>query len=95
MYIDRLVNHHLRLGYDIGKGFLTGEEDMMQQFGRLALTDEEQTQELKQHSDYTRMEVIKSLGKITGHRREFYSSLMPSLIYFRNYCFRPGATQPS
>ena len=57
------MNHHLRLGYDIGKGFLTGEEDMMQQFGRLALTDEEQTQELREHSDSTRIEVIKSLGK--------------------------------
>lgn len=36
---------------------------MMQQFGRLALMDEEQTQELKEHSDFTRIEVIKSLGK--------------------------------
>lgn len=57
------MNEHLRLGYDIGKGFLTGEEDMMQQFERLALMDEEQTQELKQHSDNTRIEVIKSLGE--------------------------------
>ena len=58
-----MVNEYLRLGYDIGKGFLTGEEDMMQQFGRLALMDEEQTRELKEHSDFTRIEVIKSLGE--------------------------------
>lgn len=36
---------------------------MMQQFARLALMDEEQTQELKEHSDFTRIEVIKSLGE--------------------------------
>lgn len=66
-YIDNLVNEHLRLGYDIGKGFLTGEEDMMQQFARLALMDEEQTQELKEHSDFTRIEVIKSLGEWPSH----------------------------
>lgn len=94
MYIDRLVNHHLRLGYDIGKGFLTGEEDMMQQFGRLALMDEEQTKELKHHSDSTRMEVIKSLGEGSTSLYSLHN-LIPSMIDCVNYCLRPGATQPS
>lgn len=63
---------------------------MMQQFGRLALMDEEQTQELKEHSDFTRIEVIKSLGEWPSCMKVYVLSeknqtVKNDILYCTNY----------
>lgn len=62
--VDNIVHRRLRFGYDVGKGFVTGEEEMLQQFDRFgALVHEKIAQELRRRAEDTRLDVIKSLGE--------------------------------
>ena len=62
--VDNIVHRRLRFGYDVGKGFVTGEEEMLQQFDRFgALVHEKISQELRRRAEETRLDVIKSLGE--------------------------------
>ena len=63
--VDTIINRRLRFGYDIGKGFVVGEEEMMQQFDRIAtVVHKNIAQELRRRAEVTRLEVIRSLGQL-------------------------------
>lgn len=62
--VDAFINRKLRFGYDIGKGFVVGEEEMLQQFDRIgAVGHRGLAQELKRRAEATRLDVIRSLGE--------------------------------
>ena len=63
--VDTVINRHLRFGYDIGKGFVVGEEELLQQFDRIVsmVPNKSIAQELRRRVESSRLDVIKSLGK--------------------------------
>ncbi len=55
----------MRLGYGIGKGFVVGEEEVLQQFDRIASEVHKSiVHKLRKKVDSSRLDVIRSLGKI-------------------------------
>ena len=61
--VDNIVHRRLRFGYDVGKGFVMGEEEMLQQFDRFGgLVHKKIAMELRRRAEATRLDVIKSLG---------------------------------
>ena len=64
--VDNIVHRRLRFGYDVGKGFVMGEEEMLQQFDRFGgLVHKKIALELRRRAEATRLEVIMSLGTCT------------------------------
>ena len=62
--VDAIINRRLRFGYDIGKGFVVGEEEMLQQFDRIgSVVHKNIAQELRRRAESTRLDVIRSLGE--------------------------------
>lgn len=59
--IDNIINRHLSLGYDIGKGFVMAEEEIGKHIDRM-VEHQETAKRLKIQSEINRLEVIKSLG---------------------------------
>ena len=62
--VDYFINRQLRFGYDIGRGFVVGEDELLQRFDRISQVHEPIAEELKLRVEETRLEVIKSLGLI-------------------------------
>lgn len=61
--VDNIIHRRLRFGYDVGKGFVVGEEEMLQQFDRLSgLIHRKIAHEFRRRAEATRLEVIQSLG---------------------------------
>ncbi len=62
--VDIIINNKLRFGYDIGKGFVVGVEEMLQQYERLSsiLPHKSITRELRKRAEDSRLDVIRSLG---------------------------------
>ena len=65
--VDYFVNRRLRFGYDIGRGFVVAEEELLHRFDRIKMVHEEVAEELKKRLESTRLEVIRSLGKHHEH----------------------------
>ncbi len=66
--VDAFINRKLRFGYDIGKGFVVGAEEMLQQFDRTgAAVHMSIARELRRRAEVTRLDVIRSLGEGTLH----------------------------
>ena len=58
-----MINRKLRFGYDIGKGFVVGVEEMLQQFDRIgSMIHKNIAQEFHRRAEDSRLGVIKSLG---------------------------------
>ena len=61
--VDHYINRRLRFGYDIGKGFVVGEEEILQQFDRLGSGVPKAIMDiLWNRSEEARLDVIRSLG---------------------------------
>ena len=60
--IDYFVNQRLRLGYDIGRGFVVAEEELLRRFDRIMQVNQDVAEELKKRLECTHLEVIRSLG---------------------------------
>lgn len=59
-----MINRKLRFGYDIGKGFVVGVEEMLQQFDRIgSMIHKNIAQELHRRAEDSRLDVIRSLGR--------------------------------
>lgn len=58
----------MRFGYDIGRGFVVGEEELLSQFERFIHIDESVAKKFKKSIEETRLSVIRSLGLI---RKEY------------------------
>ena len=61
--MDNRINKQLSFGYDIGKGFVAAEEEVMRVVDQLIL-DERTMIDLKMKSEKNRLDIIKSLGMI-------------------------------
>ena len=64
--VDTIINLRLRFGYDIGKGFVVGEEELLQQFDRIVsmVPNKSIAQELRRRVEASRLDVIRSLGEL-------------------------------
>ena len=62
--VDYFVNRRLRFGYDIGRGFVVGEEELLQRSDRIKLVHKEVAEELIKRVEANRLEVIRSMGLI-------------------------------
>lgn len=61
--VDTMINSKLRFGYDIGKGFVVGVEEMLQQFDRFgSILHQSIAKELHRRTEESRLDVIRSLG---------------------------------
>ena len=56
------INSQLSFGYDIGKGFLVAEEEVMKVIDQL-IVDVKIIKDLRMRSEKTRLDTIKSLGE--------------------------------
>ena len=62
--VDAIINRRLQFGYDIGKGFVVGEEEMLLSFDRIgSVVHKNIAQELRRRAESTRLSVIQSLGE--------------------------------
>ncbi|KAI8489565.1 Sodium/hydrogen exchanger 10 [Branchiostoma belcheri] len=59
--IDNLINKKLSFGYDVGKGFVVGEEEVMKLIPTI-IDNKAIARELRQKSDISRRAVIRELG---------------------------------
>ena len=58
------INHHLKLGYSIGKGFVVGEEEVLQQFDRItSVVHWSVAKKMRKRISTSHLAVIHSLGK--------------------------------
>jgi sodium/hydrogen exchanger 10/11 len=74
--VDNIIHRRLRFGYDVGKGFVMGEEEMLKQFDRFGgLVHKKIALELRRRAEETRLDVIKSLG----HMRKQYPGVALSV----------------
>ena len=55
------INHKLRLGYDIGKGYITGEEEVQNFIGQM-VDNSKISKKLNNLITTGRLEVMKELG---------------------------------
>lgn len=62
--VDYFINRRLRFGYDIGRGFVVGEEELLQQSDRIKLVHKEIAEGFIKRVEATRLEVIRSMGLI-------------------------------
>ena len=62
-YIDGRINKQLRFGYDVGKGYVFGEEEVRKHID--AMIDNKQiAKKLKNTSETGRLAIIRELGKL-------------------------------
>ena len=59
--VNNRINRQLSFGYDIGKGFVVAEEEVSKIIDQLVL-DPKIAADLKLRCDFTRLQVVKSLG---------------------------------
>ena len=61
--INNNINRQLSFGYDVGKGFIVGEEEVSKHIHDM-VADKRVSRDLKSRSEKSRLDVVKSLGKI-------------------------------
>ena len=59
--VNRRINRQLSFGYDIGKGYVVAEEEVIKMVDQF-VADSKIIKELKMRSEKNRLEIIKSLG---------------------------------
>jgi sodium/hydrogen exchanger 10/11 len=60
--INDIIHHQLSFGYDVGKGFIVGEEEVSKHIHDM-VADKRVARDLKARSEKGRLDVVKSLGK--------------------------------
>ena len=60
--INDVINQQLSFGYDVGKGFVVGEEEVSKHLNDM-VADKRAARDLKSRSEKNRLDVVKSLGK--------------------------------
>ncbi|XP_072046818.1 sperm-specific sodium:proton exchanger-like [Amphiura filiformis] len=62
-FVDGRINKKLSLGYDVGKGFVLGEEEIVKLIDKL-VNDKKIVAELMRYSTKSRLEIIRQLGML-------------------------------
>ena len=60
--MNNIINRQLSFGYDVGKGYIIAEEEVIQLIDHMVV-DKRIARDLKQRSEQNRLNVVKSLGK--------------------------------
>ena len=60
--MDNIINRQLSFGYDVGKGYIIAEEEIIKLIDHMVV-DKRIAKDLKQRSERSRLDVVKSLGK--------------------------------
>ena len=60
--VDNIINRQLSFGYDVGKGYIIAEEEIIKLIDHMVV-DKRIAKDLKQRSERSRLDVVKSLGK--------------------------------
>ena len=60
--VDNIINRQLSFGYDVGKGYIIAEEEIIKLIDHMVV-DKRIAKDLKQRSEKNRLDVVKSLGK--------------------------------
>ena len=60
--MNKRINKKLRFGYDVGKGFVMGEEEV-QSFIDTMIDNEKIAKEIKKNMTESKCEIIKELGE--------------------------------
>lgn len=60
--INDVIHRQLSFGYDVGKGFIVGEEEVSKNIHEM-VADKRVARDLKARSEKSRLDVVKSLGK--------------------------------
>lgn len=60
--MNNIVNRQLSFGYDVGKGYIIAEEEIIKLIDHMVV-DKRIARDLKQRSERNRLDVVKSLGK--------------------------------
>ena len=68
--VNDRINKQLSFGYDIGKGFVIAEEDVMKMIDQLVV-DEKIMKDLKMRSEKNRLDIIRSLGMALPEKHLF------------------------
>ena len=61
-FVNNIVNRKLSFGYDIGKGYIVAEEEIVKLIDHMVV-DTRIARDLKTRSEQNRLDVVKSLGK--------------------------------
>ena len=61
--INDVTHRQLSFGYDVGKGFIVGEEEVSKHLHDM-VADKRVARDLKARSEKSRLDVVKSLGMI-------------------------------
>jgi len=69
--VNNIINRQLSFGYDVGKGYIIAEEEIIKLIDHMVV-DKRIAKDLKQRSEQNRLNVVKSLGKLALLQR--YSS---------------------
>ncbi len=68
--LNARINKQLRFGYDVGKGYIMGEEEV-HNFIDLMVDHKDISQEIKEKVAHGRTEIMKALGKFCLHQPNF------------------------
>lgn len=60
--INNIINRRLSFGYDVGKGFIVGEEEVLKHVNDM-VADKRVARDLKSRLEKNRLDVVKSLGE--------------------------------
>ena len=60
--VNHRINKKLRFGYDVGKGYITGEEEV-QNFIEVMIDNKKIIKEIKDKVNKNRLDIMKELGE--------------------------------
>lgn len=61
--MNDIINRQLSFGYDVGKGYIIAEEEVIKLIDHMVV-DKRIAKDLKQRSEQSRLDVVRSLGNL-------------------------------
>lgn len=61
--MNDIINRQLSFGYDVGKGYIIAEEEVIKLIDHMVV-DKRIAKDLKQRSEKSRLDVVRSLGNL-------------------------------
>ena len=66
--MDNVINSKLSFGYDVGKGYIIAEEEVIKLVDHMVV-DKRIAKDLKNRSEQNRLDVVRSLGALIDYSR--------------------------
>lgn len=61
--MNDIINRQLSFGYDVGKGYIIAQEEVIKLIDHMVV-DKRIAKDLKQRSEQSRLDVVRSLGNL-------------------------------